>query len=187
MKRVILFGGRDNRPARDLNKWLSDHPDVELLEVSAVRDDMRNTLLYCTVEIPTDGSGLNEWFLEYFGFQTDKEHDTDESEVRRRLMDCVVDVRVVELHPEGDGKWSKAKPMDSEIDCPALTELLDGSLKYLCAYFEDGWRHSEEEAAEEIRTRTLELLHSISADVLVRDIGTDMCEFVVRLSRWVRQ
>jgi len=81
----------------------------------------------------------------------------------------------------------KAKPMDSEINCPALTELLDGSLKYLCAYFEDGWRHSEEEAAEEIRTRTLELLHSISADILVRDMGTDMCEFVVRLSRWVRQ
>ncbi|MCD7824207.1 MAG: hypothetical protein LUG86_09395 [Oscillospiraceae bacterium] len=113
--------------------------------------------------------------------------DTQDSEIRRRLMDCVVDVRVVELHPEGDGKWSKAKPMDSEINCPALTELLDGSLKYLCAYFEDGWRHSEEAAAEEIRTRTLELLHSISADILVRDMGTEMCEFVVRLSRWVRQ
>lgn len=113
--------------------------------------------------------------------------DTQDSEIRRRLMDCVVDVRVVELHPEGQGKWSKAKPMDSEINCPALTELLDGSLKYLCAYFEDGWRHSEEAAVEEIRTRTLELLHSISADILVRDMGTDMCEFVVRLSRWVRQ
>lgn len=112
---------------------------------------------------------------------------TQESEVRRRLMDCIVDVKVVELHPEEYGKWSKAKPMDSEINCPALTELLDGSLKYLCAYFENGWRHSEEDAAERIRTKVLDVLYSISADVLVRDMGTDMCEFIVRLSRWVRQ
>ena len=113
--------------------------------------------------------------------------ETQDREVRRRLMDCIVDVKVVELYPEGQGKWSRAKPMNSEIDCPALTELLDGSLKYLCAYFENGWQHTEEAEAEEIRTKALDVLHCVSAVVFVRDMGTDMCEFVVRLSRWVRQ
>lgn len=112
---------------------------------------------------------------------------TRESSVRRRLMDGIVDVRDIELHPEGQGKWSKAKPINSEIDCPALTKLLDDSLEYLYDLFDNGWRHSDEEMAEEIRTKTLELLECVSPAVIVRDMGTDMCEFVVRLSRWVRQ
>ena len=80
MKRVILFGGRDHRPARDLNKWLAEHPGFELLDVSVVRDDMRNNLLYCTMEVPEDGRGLNEWFMEYFGFQTDESKADEEEE-----------------------------------------------------------------------------------------------------------
>ncbi|MCD7825512.1 MAG: hypothetical protein LUH14_06080 [Clostridiaceae bacterium] len=73
MKRVIMFGGRDHRPARDLNVWLAAHPSFELLDVSAVGDDIRNILLYCTVEVPADASGLEARYSEYFGLQEETE------------------------------------------------------------------------------------------------------------------
>lgn len=68
MKRIIMFGGIAQRPAIDMNAWLTRYPSVELLDIKPVQDRVGNILLFCTVRLPEDISGFEARDMDYFGF-----------------------------------------------------------------------------------------------------------------------
>ena len=99
------------------------------------------------------------------------------------LMDKVVDVRVFALDPEE----RSGVPMDSVIYCNELRKLLKTSINYTGAIMDGGWMHSEEQEAEDLRNSVMGWMGELDAENVVTNMGTDMCEFLVRLSRWVRE
>ena len=99
------------------------------------------------------------------------------------LMDRVVDVRVFALNPEE----RSGVPMDSHIYCDELRKLLTTSINYSSAIMDGGWLHSEEQEAENLRSSIMGWMGNLSAEDVVTDMGADFAEFLVRLSRWVRE
>ena len=73
MKRVIMFGGCNHRPARDLNLFLTKHQDFELLDIRPMQHWDNNIMLFCTVNVPDDVGGQSERDYEYLGFQGELE------------------------------------------------------------------------------------------------------------------
>lgn len=99
------------------------------------------------------------------------------------IMDKVVDVRVITLDPKERG----GVPMDSNIYCNELRKLLKTSMNYTDAIMDGGWLHSEEEEAESLRNSVMGWMGNFNAEDVVMNMGTDFAEFLVRLSRWVRE
>lgn len=99
------------------------------------------------------------------------------------LMDKVVDVRVFALDPEE----RSGVPMDSNICCNELRKLLTTSLNYTGAIMDGGWLHSEEQEAENLRNSVMGWMGNFDAKDVVLNMSSDFAEFLVRLSRWVRE
>lgn len=98
------------------------------------------------------------------------------------LMDKVVDVRVIALDPEE----RSGRPIDSDINCGELRTLMNLSLGYTKAVMDEGWRHSEEQEAEKVRSAVMGWFDTADVENVIANMGTDFCEFLVRLSRWAR-
>ena len=99
------------------------------------------------------------------------------------LMDNVVDVRVIVLNPEERSSVT----MDSNICCNELRKLLTTSLNYTGAIMDGGWLHSEEQEAESLRNSVMGWMGNFDAEDVVLNMSSDFAEFLVRLSRWVRE
>lgn len=99
------------------------------------------------------------------------------------LMDKVVDVKVIGLNPEE----RKGTPIDSVIHCDELRTLMNLSLGYSKDTMDEGWRHSEEKEAEKLRSAVMGWFDTADVENVIANMGTDFAEFVVRLSRWVRE
>ena len=77
MKRVIMFGGRCQRPVFSLNDFLAKHPGIELLDIKPMEDWDHNNLVFCMVDIPENIRGLSEQDIEYFGLKAQEQEGSE--------------------------------------------------------------------------------------------------------------